>query len=73
MVSTLRAMRAFKEKKTKANDYVLGAIPETQWRSKMNAAQIINCQQENLEGMRTEKGNASSLAFTVDAILLDCE
>lgn len=41
MVSTLRAMRAFKEEKTKADDYVLGAIPEAQWRSKINAAQII--------------------------------
>ena len=38
-------MRAFKEKKTKANDYILGAISEAQWRSKINATQIIHCQQ----------------------------
>lgn len=38
-------MRAFKEEKTKANDYILGATPEAQWRSKINATQIINRQQ----------------------------
>ena len=46
MISTLRAMRAFKERKTKANGYILGSIPEAQWRSKINAAQIVNCQQK---------------------------
>ena len=65
-------MRAFKERKTKANGYILGSIPEAQWRSKINAAQIVNCQQKIWKVWELKEEMQGSLAFTVDAIVLDC-